>query len=160
MNNQKQFKDGMVLMASIFNFDLEEIHIKTYWRLLQGISDEQFESSVDEWLLQGKFFPRPSELLDMIKNPSQSSGEAWAHVLIELRDSQNAKLSTSELQAVNEIGGIEALAHMDLKQLEFKGKEFKAAYKPDRLDEIRDRLNQDPKMKALGELVKPCIQQT
>ena len=153
MNDQKNFKDAMVLMASIFKFDLEEIHMKTYWRLFESITDEQFSTAVDAWLLKGKFFPRPSEILDMLSTSAKSSSEAWALVMKGLRDSQNANFPPEILAAVNEIGGIEALARMTFQQLEFKGREFKSAYSPDRLGELRERLDRDPKFKTMGELI-------
>ncbi len=152
MNIQTLAKE-MSKLGVIFDKVITKELIAAYEDILKDLTDQQIIDASYKWQTEGKFFPRPSELLDMIQTPEQSSGEAWALVLKEFRDHENANLPDHIMVAINEIGGIKALAHMPYSQLEFKFKEFKAVYTPDRLGELKERLDHDPQFKALGELI-------
>ena len=140
-------------MGIIFDKVITKDLIAAYEDVLKDLSDHQMVDASYRWQTQGRFFPKPSELLDMVKTPEQSSGEAWALVLKEIRDYQSAKLPDNIMAAINEIGGLKTLAHMNERDLDFKGREFKAAYKPDRMAGLRERLDQRPELKALGKLI-------
>jgi len=152
MKDRKAFKESMVMMASVFNFGLEEIHLKTYWRVLDSMSDGQFSEAVDKWLTQGKFFPRPAELLDMIETSAQSAGDAWALVLKEIRDYQSANLPDDIQSAVDEIGGLQMLAHCQESELPFRAQDFRKAYRPNRSNLLKEKIEADPRFKSLGQL--------
>ena len=140
-------------LGVIFDKEVSETLINAYHNILKDLSDQQMVDASYKWQTQGRFFPKPSELLDMVKTPEQSSGEAWALVLKEIRDYQSAKLPDNIMAAINEIGGLKTLAHMNERDLDFKGREFKAAYKPDRMAGPRERLDHRPELKALGKLI-------
>ena len=151
--DKKLFAEQMGKLGIVFDREITGPLAELYFDDLKQLTNAQMVQAVTKWRHEGEWFPRPSQLLDMIVTSTQASGEAWQHVLKELRDSANAKLSPAELQAVNEIGGIESLSRMDFGQLEFKGKEFRAAYNPDRLEEVKERISLDPEMKAYSKLV-------
>ncbi|KKK79145.1 hypothetical protein LCGC14_2836470 [marine sediment metagenome] len=152
MNIQTLAKE-MSKLGVIFDRVITKELIAAYEDVLKDMTDQQIIDASYKWQTEGKFFPRPSELIDMIQTPEQSSGEAWALVLKGIRDYQSAKLPESTMRAVNEIGGLKSLAHMNERDLDFKSREFKAAYTPDRLGELKERLDHDPQFKALGELI-------
>ncbi len=152
MNIQTLAKE-MSKLGVIFDRVITKELIAAYEDVLKDMTDQQIIDASYKWQTEGKFFPRPSELIDMIQTPEQSSGEAWDLVLKGIRDYQSAKLPESTMRAVNEIGGLKSLAHMNERDLDFKSREFKAAYTPDRLGELKERLDHDPQFKALGKLI-------
>ncbi len=151
--DKQVFAEQMGNLGVVFDREVSKQVLDLYYEDLKSLTNAQMIDAVTKWRKAGRFFPRPSELLDMLKTSKSSAGEAWAHVLKQLRDSQNADLTPAELNTVNEIGGIDALAHMTYSQLEFKSKDFKAAYTPDRLGDLKERLDHDPQFKALGKLI-------
>ena len=152
MNIQTLAKE-MSKLGVIFDRVITKELIAAYEDILKDLTEQQMIDASYKWQTQGKFFPKPSELLDMIETPEQSASEAWGLVLKEIRDYQSAKLPESAMRAVNEIGGLKSLAHMNERDLDFKSREFKSAYTPDRLGDLKERLDHDPQFKALGELI-------
>ena len=148
--DKKLFAEQLGILGVIFEKKITASFAELYYDDLKALSNTQMIDAVKKWRQTGEWFPKPSQLLDMVVTPAQSAGEAWALVLKELRDSKNANLPAEVMSAVNEIGGIDALAHMTYSQLEFKSKDFKAAYTPDRIGEMKERLDHDPQFKALG----------
>ncbi|MEE9532693.1 MAG: hypothetical protein V3W52_17075 [Syntrophobacteria bacterium] len=141
-------------LGIVFDKEITEDLIDAYHEDLEEMSNQQMTDASNRWRKEGKFFPRPSQLLDMIVSADGSASDAWQLVLKELRNWREAKLPPDVLIAVNRVGGLKSLAMMDMKNLEFKGKEFKTEYQPDRVEEVKRRLGSDPKMEALGKMMR------
>jgi len=131
---RKTLGSELATLGVIFDKVVTKEVLSAYYEILKDISDEQMVTASGKWQRQGKFFPKPSELLDMVLPPA---GDAWALVLRQCRDWKGARLPPSIARAVNEIGGIRALAMSTEKDLGFKFHEFKLAYSPDRIDEAK-----------------------
>lgn len=148
------FAKAMSGLGAVFDRVLTDELMEVYFEDLESLTNEQMIDASKRWRMEGKFFPKPSELLDMIVSADGSASDAWQLVLKELRNWREANLPPDILIAVNRVGGLKSLAMMDMKNLEFKGKEFKAEYQPDRVQEVKRRLGSDPKMKALGKMMR------
>lgn len=129
MNDEKRFKENMATLATVFNVDLTPFMITNYWEIFKGYDDDQFSHAVKQYLIRGKFFPKPVELIELIDgDQNQVAAEAWEVVLKGLRDSQNVVFSPEINRTVEMLGGAEYLGRMHERDLEFKRNQFMEIY--------------------------------
>jgi hypothetical protein len=153
--NNKTLVVQMNKLGVIYNREITKSLLVAYEEFLSELNDTEFTEAVSKWILSGKWFPKPSEILDMIQSQPEAASEAWSEVMKQLRDSQNAVLTPAQERAVNLIGGIDALSRSSYRELEFKKKDFVANFTPeDRIKSIKERLEHSPHVAAVGKLLE------
>lgn len=67
MLNDIKFKEYMTLMSEIFNKELSNITRDVYWTVLKQFTDDECIKAFKVAIATLKWFPKPSELIDIIK---------------------------------------------------------------------------------------------
>ena len=67
MQNEKRFRQQMAGVAEVFDKPLTKLLVHVYWQALAQYSDGDCEYAFAQSVLQGRFFPRPAELINYIK---------------------------------------------------------------------------------------------
>jgi len=132
--NKLTFAQHMTALSELFDKEITPALTQLYWDRFERESDEDFAKAVAAHIETERFFPRIADLVDKIKG-SGNKHEAWAEVVLALRDSSNMSLPASVMKAVNAIGGARALGHMTERDLEFKKKDFLEVYEESGGDE-------------------------
>ena len=126
MNDQNRFKESLAALGLVFGTEITAPVARIYWSALSEFSDSQVAVAIDRAAKTLRFFPKPVEIIDLIVgNPSGAAHDAWAIVMLDLRDSAgNHKSSPEVSRIVDMLGGFRSLGAKDLRSLEFVKKEF------------------------------------
>lgn len=84
-NDKKRFLEIINSMAAVYRAELNEVQMKMYWETLKELSIEEVEKACFSLLKTSKFFPVPSEIIELIPSSSNyyhiGADEAWAIAL-------------------------------------------------------------------------------
>jgi len=71
MNNKISFKEFMAGAGEIFDKQVTPILSKMYWKSLEPFTDEQCRKAFNLAIERCKFFPKPAELIELIRGSSK-----------------------------------------------------------------------------------------
>ena len=81
MKDEIAFKNFMTLLGELFDKSLSDALKDMYWVILQPFTDDQCKKAFELALTTCKFFPKPSEILEMINgNQGEQATFAWLRV--------------------------------------------------------------------------------
>jgi len=137
MNNTdiKEFAKIMMLLNETFvgNQNISKQIIDVYFRALErfDISDIKrlANNFVNTW--DKKFLPLPANFIKELDGTKEDQTlEVWQYVLSQISSKgiRNCKFDTATTNAINSVGGIEAIGLLDRDKLTFKQKDFCRAY--------------------------------
>lgn len=146
MLNDAQFLEGMKdLMDAFKDFDCPPDTVELYRRYLAPrLTPQEWRSAIDLHIVQGKWFPKVSEINDAVltlhNQGRPSAAERWGQ-LLELA-SQGAPEPTDlpTKRALTVVGGWHAFQFEPETDLNFRRKEFERVYGEAMAEEDRSAL--------------------
>ena len=153
MKNKKKFSEFMAGMGEVFDKEITRTVSQVYWGALAPFSDEQCDQAFNMALATCKFFPKPADLLEIIRGREQDKAvEAWMIVDRAMREHGTyASLNFGDpkiLACIESLGGWEYLGTLDEREWAYKRKEFESMYRartsvgaPDHIAGIHEKNN-------------------
>ena len=136
--DKKLFLKSLNSLESAFDEKLSEDRVKIYWNILKGYSDEEMKKATVGSIRELKFFPKISEIIEIIEGSSEDEAElAWLCFKNKL-ETKGAYLSVSFPQypaigsVVEALGGWVKMAEMTFKEEKWVKKEFLKLYQQKR----------------------------
>jgi hypothetical protein len=81
----EDFAGLMALLAEVFGKDLTPQLVEIYFRALADFPIERIAAAIDEAVRRLKFFPKPTELIELIEgSPDDQAEQAWAQFWLAL----------------------------------------------------------------------------
>lgn len=134
MKNSVKFKEYMAALCEVHNrepltFTLNDI----YWKTLEPFDDQVCESAFKHLLMHTKFFPKPSEFLEILEGNNQDQAMlAWLKVTRAIRrigTYQSVRFDDPVIHAtIQAMGGWVSLGDVLEKDLPWKQREFERIY--------------------------------
>jgi len=123
----------METLSITFDRKVSDVLMDAYWVALSRLSDAQFQTAVERHMVTGRFFPKPSELLeDILGTPGDQVAIAWARVRLAIRDhghSSSVDFGDPRIHvAVRAMGGWVGICSKTVRELDYSGREFAALY--------------------------------
>jgi len=132
--NKKLFLQGLNSLESAFDEKVSEDRAKIYWDMLKGYSDLEIKKAVVGSIRELKFFPKISEIIEMIEGNIEDEAEiAWL-VLKEKIERYDGYLSISFPEnpiigsAVEALGGWIKICDTTIEEEKWVKKEFIKLY--------------------------------
>jgi len=126
--DRPEFRDILAGMSEIFGKEISRIGMRFYFEALSEFPIEDVRRAAGEAIRTLKFFPRPVELIELIRGSDrQYAAEAWRLVCEHVRSGRWRRDTTGnqELeQAVRLMGGWSRLGGMLESEIPFREKEF------------------------------------
>jgi len=135
------FVEWMEELDAHFPGDRSERVVAVYWaQLSEQMSTRDFEQACVEMLGSREYFPPWREFVKAIEGDDASAAmAAWERVLEMASDWRRARpsaqLDEAGQSALRQVGGVRKLAMMDRGDLDFRRKDFLAAYRTTPTDE-------------------------
>jgi hypothetical protein len=128
--------DIFMAMSEFYEKKFTETAIRLYFRALSDVSDSDFEHACGEHMRRSKWFPKPSELLELLHGTAAKQAEieavqAWEAVLNTLKyygAEALAKMEGKSGMAIRQIGGAERFRIAKETELQWLQKEFEKRY--------------------------------
>lgn len=128
MQNKSKFVELMGGMATVYKTEVSDALADMYWKIFEQYTDEQFAYACERWIHDGKFFPKPADLIEYIEASAKERAEAAAdRVLDANRHGRELIFDNPVTEAVVQrvYGGMERLgATLLTKNIPFWRKEF------------------------------------
>ena len=127
MKNLEMFNQQLTGMGEVFNKAITPALAQIYWTSLKEFTDEQVKTAFEQALGSLKFFPKPSELREIIQGTGDEHGhEAWSEIMFCL---ERGKPPPEELHHITRsLGGWGNLKLKTYKDLEFVKRDFMEIY--------------------------------
>lgn len=132
--NKLTFQTEMLKFSEMYKTELSKALTMTYWDLLKGLTDEQFQSASRAHMSDtdhGMYFPKPANFLRHIfgdsKTRESEALEAWGELTRQL-SLKNTSVGPRTLSAIQSMGGINTLKYMTTKELGFQQRDFVSNY--------------------------------
>jgi len=135
------FVEWMEELDAHFPGDRSERVVAVYWaQLSEQMSTQDFEQACVEMLGSREYFPPWREFVTAVEGDDYSAAmEAWERVLEMASDWRRAcpseQLNEAGQRALRQVGGIRKLAMMNREDIDFRRKDFLAAYRISPTDE-------------------------
>lgn len=127
MRNKKLFAEYMTMLGEIYDKEVTKTVIKAYWVCLNPYTDEEVEEAFKEVMTTLKFFPKPVELISIIRRRYSNALNAWKEVMVGLESGEKPK-DPKTLEVVRRLGGWDYLGRCTYDELHWKEKQFKENY--------------------------------
>lgn len=126
-----------MLMAGCAVYDrkpMEALAVKLYWNLLSKFSLAEVQTALGRHMETSKFFPKPSELIELIDGgEDEQSMLAWSKVMEAVRNNGHYRVpqfdDTAIGRAISAIGGWRTFCMIEIDQLAFTERRFREAYR-------------------------------
>lgn len=132
--DEAKFAEQFVGLCEYFDKPFSQALLDIYWRGLEDLSIEQFESAVTVVIRSAKWFPKISELRELAHgNPDERAIAAWEQVKEAIARGgyvSSVVFEDSKItRAIEHIGGWVKLCMAEGKDAKFMQKDFMAVYK-------------------------------
>ena len=129
MKDYIHFKENMMLLCEIHSKIPSDIFLDTYWKILQPFSDEKCEEMFKTVILNNKWFPKPSEIAELLTTKREDRAMvAWIEVISTMRRVGQYRSVQFPDPATHDVidfmGGWPAVADWPEDELKWKEKEF------------------------------------
>ena len=134
MKNKQQFSEFMAAIGEIFDKEISVTLRKIYWETLKPYSDTQCKKAFEVALTTLKFFPKPSEILEIINGKeTERSTLAWLRVHEAVKNiGPYESIDFTDDRAINSVieamGGWVQICQATLDEWKWKRKEFDGLY--------------------------------
>lgn len=160
----------IISMAEIYGQNISEIGAMLYLKAIEGYDHETIEMAIGEHIRTSKWFPKPAELISIIRERHEGKKEAraalaWQKVVDTVRAGKwREGTAGSPLidRAVRLMGGWNRMGEMLEKEIPFREREFVEKFRvieesPELIDsddaEILRRIEAAAKHKKPGNLI-------
>ena len=133
MKNFTRFQEQMMLIGEVHGRQISQPLLDLYWKVLEPFPDEQCEIAFKRVLLDGRFFPKPVDFLEVLQGKKENQAtEAWLKVLNAVKrvgTYQSVSFDDKAIHSVIDVmGGWEQLCTMKTEDEKWKEKEFEKLY--------------------------------
>ncbi len=133
MKNFTRFQEQMMLIGEVHGRQISQPLLDLYWKVLEPFPDEQCEIAFKRVLLDGRFFPKPVDFLEVLQGRTQDvAALRWVEVVKALKKIGAYESVTFTDAAINStieaMGGWIRLGDMLEDDEKWKGKEFERLY--------------------------------
>ena len=133
MKNEIKFKEYMTMLCELHDRQLSKIMKDLYWKVLAPFTDERCEAAFKEVIYTSKFFPKPADFLEILKDKKEDrASRAWIKVVNAIRrvgNYQSVKFDDPVIHSVFKFwGGWVVTAAWKEDELKWKQKEFERLY--------------------------------
>ena len=156
MTDKKEILKRLNLLAEYFKEELSDNTQQLYMMALDRYEDEQIFMAFEKLMFE-KYFPRLHVFKELIEGSKEDNAlEIWQYVLkqISSKGIRNCKFDTATTNAINSVGGIEAIGLLDRDKLTFKQKDFCRAYEVTEKREERKEIGSQRLKELTDNLVK------
>ena len=137
MDDKGKFTETMVAMGELYDKELSPVLVNLYWTALKEFADDDVIRAFEVAMMNLKWFPKPSELREIITgNSSELAHQAWADVIKAIESGAGHRtvqykhdLAPQVDAMVIELGGWRRLAGMTYRDLDFLKKDFVDLYR-------------------------------
>lgn len=144
--DKPQFAEGMTALSLVFGKEVTKPLARAYFMALQEYPINNVLSAIDNHVKNGKFFPKPIELADIINTgkPNNNDKALLAWLSIERAISKLGPYRTLELndrlamEIIKHVGGWSNLCSLTTKELDFKKRDFIQAYTTTAITDDKD----------------------
>lgn len=128
-----KFKEGMAMMCEIYGREITDLLLKSYWMVLKGLSDEQFEKAVTDVISSRVYssMPLPAEIIGKVlgDQPLQAWLESRKPVAIH-GAYMSIRYADPVIHSVIEaMGGWPTFCYITDEEKPFKQRDFERLYK-------------------------------
>ena len=115
----------MTGMGEIYDKEITPILTKIYWKVLLPFTNEQAEKAFNRAIASCKWFPKPSELIDLLKEEVKglSAPEAWYEVMSGLERGHEPNDPIIQ-KAIRALGGWQRMGLLTYDELSWVEKRF------------------------------------
>lgn len=133
MQDEVKFKEYMAALGEIHDRKVSGTLAEIYWQVLEPFDDDQCENVFKRLLREAKFFPKPSEFLELLQGRRDHDGTAaWLEVLGTVKRVgcyRSVRFSDPVIHSVIQaMGGWPRFADMRVDDEKWKQKEFEKLY--------------------------------
>jgi len=129
MADDSIFNRGMaLLMAAYPDYDCSPATMDIYREFLSHLSNLDFERAVKTHISKCKWFPKVSELLDVIRAQRPTAIDAWNFLLKAAETGAKPEMDGPTAAGLKAIGGWTYLCYTDCDKLSFSFKLFAEAF--------------------------------
>lgn len=126
--NYKVFAVGMDKLTDCFpDYELKDGTMAAYWDFLKDLDPDVFLSAVVAHTKRHKWFPKISEILDVVRDQGPTVIDIWNRLLTAAEMGQKPEMDTITEKALAVLGGWEAFQYTPIDILHYRFKDFKAA---------------------------------
>ena len=144
--DKKTFSAGMKALTDAYpDYPLKDGTIELYWEFLQRFSKTEFLAAINQHLSKNKWFPKVSELLELMREPGPHPMEVWGRLINAAEDGWQPEMDQATKAALEAIGGWEKFKVTSYDELRFLYKRFEAVY----------QVTRDRRLPLVGEEKKP-----
>ncbi len=125
MKNEIKFKEYMSGLGELFDKKLSDTLKDIYWKALLPYPDKECEIAFDQLIRTCKFFPKPSEFIEIMKGPeSDRVLLAWSKVMSALSESTVVHHDKAIEDTIKALGGWEYIGTQTYDELKWVEKRF------------------------------------
>ena len=133
MTNETAFRENMTVLCELFDKPLTKLLMGIYWKALEPFTNEECQRAFNEVALSSKFFPKPADLLEILRGKIEDQGaRAWIQVGEAVRrygNYQSVCFADPVIHSVIEfMGGWGKTGDWTDQELKWKEKEFVKLY--------------------------------
>jgi len=133
MKNRTKFKEFMAGLGELYDKEITPILSKIYWKSLLPFSDSECEKVFNQIISTSKFWPKPSEFLEILKGSEEDQATlAWLEVDRAVR--RIGPLASVQFDdpvihsTIEALGGWEVLGNVSEYDWKWTRKDFIALY--------------------------------
>jgi hypothetical protein len=129
-DDKRAFGEALAVAAEVYDVKLPTSRIAAYFGVLSPFPIESVVDAIHRHALRSKFFPKPSELVELMEPDRREEAlYEWSRVLEQLPNAATARTDNAAThRAVQDLGGFMRLAHVDRDQLVWAQREFLERY--------------------------------
>ncbi|MCX5829307.1 MAG: DUF6475 domain-containing protein [Deltaproteobacteria bacterium] len=135
MKNEVKFKELFTLVCELYDKKVSATLAGIYWETLKPFTDDQCERAFKEAMLTLKFFPKPVDLLEILRGKAEDRATlAWIKVIEAVRrigHYQSVQFGDPVIHSVFKFWGgwsVTVNGDWDESNLKWKQKEFEKLY--------------------------------
>lgn len=130
---EETFCRKIFILAEVLQTEISEQLVETYWTILKDYSNNELERMFDTVIRTCKFFPKPSELIEIIEgSQSDKSLGAWVKVVRAIEQVgyySSPKFDDQLIHfVIEQLGGWMNLCTKTIDELKWTQKEFERLY--------------------------------
>lgn len=122
------FAQGMKILSDLYpDYPIKEGSLDAYYEFLQNLTNLEFERAVKSHVSKSSWFPKVNELLAGAQE-NKSVMDTWNRLLQAAEAGEKPEMDIAAERALGIFGGWDAFTWTPYETLQFRYKDFRAAY--------------------------------
>jgi Domain of unknown function (DUF6475) len=133
VKDEIKFKEYLAMLCELHDRTMSKMLTDLYWKVLEPFTNEQCEDAFKELIYSSKYFPKPSDFMDIMRGKKESRAiQAWMDAVNAVRKVGNYQSVTFADNVIHSVivqmGGWVQLCTMTTEDEKWKQKEFERLY--------------------------------